>query len=381
MTTYDSVISHLFSLGNSAKRKQDLEGSRKLAAALGNPQNNYPTVHIAGTNGKGSVANKIAEALRLEGYRVGLYTSPHLFTYRERIIVNQEMISEEEVVTGLMRLFELAPESQFFELTTLLAFDHFAKKNVDIAVIETGLGGRLDMTNIIYPLLSIITTIDFDHQEILGSTLEAIAKEKGGIIKDKTPLILGAMANFPILRKMAHAKQAPLYLIPEDENEDIAYKALEILHPYFPTSPLAKMKGIAKLPPCRFQMVEENILADVAHNPSAFRRLFSEIRKRFPTRKIALLLALSKDKPLEPLIPLFKKYVEEIALFSSRHARLKNPKELEKGLKDGGYYNVEVFEAAPAALKHLINGENNRLVTIAGSFYMMEETLVSLVTI
>ncbi|WP_420422580.1 bifunctional folylpolyglutamate synthase/dihydrofolate synthase [Simkania sp.] len=381
MTTYDTVIDHLFSLGNNPKRKQDLEGTRKLAAALGNPQDKYPTVHIAGTNGKGSVACKIAEGLRLEGYRVGLYTSPHLFTYRERITVNQEMISEDEVVSGLQRLFELAPTSQFFELTTLLAFEHFAIKNVDIAVIETGLGGRLDMTNIINPLLSVITTIDFDHQEILGPTLEDIAREKGGIIKEKTPVLLGAKANLPILRKMAHTKEAPLYLVSEEENEEIAYKALEILHPHFPTSPLAKMKGITKRPYCRFQMIDERTIADVAHNPSAFSRLFTEVRNQFPGRKVALLLALSKDKPLEPLIPLFKEHVEEIALYTSEHERLKNPKELERGLISGGYHNVKVFEAASAAFKHLINGENNRLVTIAGSFYMMEETLASLITI
>jgi len=381
MTTYDTVIKRLFSLANNAKRKQSLSQTQKLAEALGNPQDKYPTVHIAGTNGKGSVAYKIAEALRLEGYRVGLYTSPHLFSYRERITVNHEMISEEEVIVGLEQLFELSPKSQFFELTTLLAFDHFAKKNVDVAVIETGLGGRLDMTNIIHPLISIITTIDFDHQEILGSTLEAIAREKGGIIKEKTPVVLGAKANLPVLRKMAHTKKAPLYLVSEDENEEIAYKALEVLQPHFPTSPLAKMKGIAKRPRCRFQVIDKRVVVDVAHNPSAFKRLFAELCNQFPGKKIALLLALSKDKPLEPLIPLFKEHVEEIALFPSNHERLKDPKELERGLKAGGYQSVKVFEAAPAAFKHLINGENDRIVTVAGSFYMMEETLASLVTI
>jgi len=377
MTAYEALIERLFSLNCLPKAKGNLSNTRELAADLGNPQDSYPTVHIAGTNGKGSVAFKIAEALRMGGYRVGLYSSPHLFTYRERIRINQEMITEDEVVQGLEKLFELVSVPQFFELTTLLAFEHFAKNHIDVAVIETGLGGRLDMTNIIHPLLSVITTIDFDHMEVLGETLEAIAAEKGGIIKEKTPVVLGPHANRPILREIARSKKAPIYLTDEIENEGIAYKALEVLSPRFPLSPQVKLAGIAKRPPCRFEIIDENIVLDVAHNPSAFKRLFMQIKEHFPGKPIGLLLALSKDKQLEPLIDLFKESVAEIALFRSSHMRLKDPHEIAQWLARGGYHRYKVFEAAPAALKHLINGEkkHNRVVTVAGSFYMMEEVL------
>ena len=183
MSRYHELTDLLFSLRGSSDSAPPIH----LAQAIGNPQNDFPSIHIAGTNGKGSVASKIAESLTLAGYRVGLFTSPHLFTYRERIQINGELISEEEVVEGLEKLFKIAKTPSFFEMTTLLAFDYFSKMEVDIAIVEAGLGGRLDATNIVRPILSIITSIDFDHTEILGETLDEIATEKAGIIKKDVP--------------------------------------------------------------------------------------------------------------------------------------------------------------------------------------------------
>jgi len=381
MTTYDALIKHLFSLSRGLLGKSDLMAPKALAAHLGNPQDCYPTIHIAGTNGKGSVACKVAEALILAGYRVGLYTSPHLITYRERIMVNREMISQEEVVEGLEKLFkwtkELQMQPSFFELTTHLAFRYFAEKKVDIAVIETGVGGRLDATNIIKPLLSVITTIGFDHEEALGRTLNAIAAEKGGVIKEKTPVVLGPNANLPILKSIAQLHKAPIHLVKqkEDENQDIALKVLKLLSTRFIISAKAMLEGIQKQPRCRFEILEDRIVLDVAHNRSAFERLFQRIKKRFPNRPIYLLFSFSKDKDLDSLTGLFKENVEQIGLLSFAHVRLRDPHEIGHKLKEGGYPSWSIFDAAETALTTLLDRseKHNGIVLVAGSFYMMEE--------
>lgn len=373
MSNYDALIEKLFSFSFRRIRK-NLDSIRGLAALLGNPQDHYPSVHVAGTNGKGSVSFKMAKALHLAGYRVGLYSSPHLFSYRERIRVNGEMISKEDVCEGLEKLFTLSQNPQFFELTTLLAFSHFSAKNVDIAIIESGLGGLLDTTNIIYPILSVITTIGFDHQEILGETLEAIATQKGGIIKESTPILTGPCANFSVLREIAQSKKAPFYSLEQGDNEAIAHKALELISPSFAVDAQLKAKAITANPPCRFE-VRGNIVLDVAHNPSGFERLFAQIKKRFPNKTFSLLFSFSKEKDFRPLIDLFKKDVGEIALFHSSCLKLKSPLEIAKDLEEGGYHKWKVFAKASHALEYLKNENTDPIITIAGSFYMMKEIL------
>lgn len=173
--------------------KPGLDTSITLDNVFGNPHLRFPSIHIAGTNGKGSTAHTLAAILQSAGYRVGLYTSPHLVDFRERIRVNGEMISHNAVINFVNRYqsLNLDCKPSFFELTMTMAFEHFANEKVDIAVIETGLGGRLDSTNIITPILSIITNISFDHTAFLGDTLAAIASEKAGIIKRHIPIIIG----------------------------------------------------------------------------------------------------------------------------------------------------------------------------------------------
>lgn len=176
--------------------KPGLDTSRRLDDMAGNPHRNYRTIHVAGTNGKGSTAHTLAAILQSVGYRTGLYTSPHIYDFRERIRVNGEMISEEAVVDFVGRWIETRDsnpdlEPSFFELTSTMAFEYFARENVDIAVIETGLGGRLDSTNIITPILSVITNISLDHTSLLGDTPAQIAREKAGIIKPGVPVVIG----------------------------------------------------------------------------------------------------------------------------------------------------------------------------------------------
>jgi dihydrofolate synthase / folylpolyglutamate synthase len=197
--TYKETIDYLyaklpmFSRIGAAAIKKDLHNTLALCQALGNPHSKFKTIHIAGTNGKGSVSHMLAAILQTAGYKTGLYTSPHLHDFRERIKVNGEMVSEDFVIDFTQRMqgqVELL-EPSFFEITVAMAFEYFAEQQVDVAVIETGLGGRLDSTNVITPELSIITNIGWDHMNLLGNTLKQIAFEKAGIIKKNIPVVVG----------------------------------------------------------------------------------------------------------------------------------------------------------------------------------------------
>ncbi len=214
MLTYDNSIEFLYTqipifqrIGANAY-KPGLDTARSLDDAFGNMHTRYPSIHIAGTNGKGSTAHTLAAILQSAGYKTGLYTSPHLVDFRERIRINGEMISKEYVTDFVERYrnMHLACQPSFFELTMTMAFEYFAKNKVDVAVIETGLGGRLDSTNIITPILSVITNISFDHTSFLGNSLTAIATEKAGIIKHKIPVVIGE-AQGEIKEVFAHKAQ------------------------------------------------------------------------------------------------------------------------------------------------------------------------------
>jgi len=219
--TYQQTIDYLFaqlpmySRIGAAAYKEDLHNTIALCNALDNPQTKFKSIHIAGTNGKGSTSHMLAAILQQAGYKTGLYTSPHLKDFRERIKINGEMVAQDFVVDFVerTRLVSQAIEPSFFELTMCMAFDYFAKEKVDIAIIETGLGGRLDSTNIILPILSIITNIGYDHMNILGNTLEKIAAEKAGIIKQNTPVVIGEYLaeTKPIFIEKARQCAAPIY--------------------------------------------------------------------------------------------------------------------------------------------------------------------------
>lgn len=220
MNTYTEVIDYLYSRlpmftrdGSSAYKK-DLERTIALCDAVGNPQNKFKTIHVAGTNGKGSSSHMLAAILARAGYKTGLYTSPHLVDFRERIRINGAMIEEQFVVDYVNSQQELIEEIQpsFFETTVALAFDYFAKEEVDVAIIEVGLGGRLDSTNIISPEVSLITNIGLDHIDILGNTIEEIAREKGGIIKANTPIVISETneETAPVFKSIANALEAPI---------------------------------------------------------------------------------------------------------------------------------------------------------------------------
>ncbi|WP_160067223.1 bifunctional folylpolyglutamate synthase/dihydrofolate synthase [Sphingobacterium bovisgrunnientis] len=220
MHTYTEVIDYLYSRlpmftrdGASAYKK-DLDRTIALCEAVGNPQEKFKTIHVAGTNGKGSSSHMLAAILASAGYKTGLYTSPHLVDFRERIRINGEQISEQFVINYVNSQKDLIEEIQpsFFEATVALAFDYFAKEQVDIAIIEVGLGGRLDSTNIISPEVCLITNIGMDHMNLLGDTLEEIAGEKAGIIKPNTPVVISETnpITAPIFEAKAKLEDAPI---------------------------------------------------------------------------------------------------------------------------------------------------------------------------
>ena len=232
MMTYEETVEYLFHVtpvfektGASAY-KEGLSNTHALDEHFGHPHRQFKTIHVAGTNGKGSCSHTLAAILQSAGYKVGLYTSPHLVDFRERIRINGQCISKEYVVDFVEqeRSFFEPLHPSFFELTTAMAFKYFAEQAVDIAVIEVGLGGRLDCTNIITPVLSIITNISFDHTQFLGNTLAKIAGEKAGIIKKNVPVVIGETTpeTLPVFQKKAAAKSAPLHLA----------EAFEVAHDY-----------------------------------------------------------------------------------------------------------------------------------------------------
>lgn len=226
--TYEETIQYLFNSAplfqhvGGAAYKEGLSTTHILDAHFNHPHNQYKTIHIAGTNGKGSCAHTIAAILQHTGLKVGLYTSPHLVDFRERIRINGEMMPQQYVIDFVEkeRSFFEPLHPSFFELTTALAFKYFAEQHVDVAVIEVGLGGRLDCTNIISPILSVITNISFDHTQFLGNTLAQIASEKAGIIKHKVPVIIGECnaETRSIFEHKAHEVEAPI-LFAEDNKE------------------------------------------------------------------------------------------------------------------------------------------------------------------
>lgn len=238
MMTYQQTVEYLYSrtpvfehVGASAY-KEGLSNTLALDAHLGHPHRQYRTIHVAGTNGKGSCSHTLAAMLQAQGYRVGLYTSPHLVDFRERIRVNGQMISRQRVVDFVHdeRSFFEPLHPSFFELTTALAFLYFAEQHVDVAVIEVGLGGRLDCTNIITPLLSVITNISFDHTQFLGNTLALIAAEKAGIVKPGVPVLIGE--NRPETRSVftVHAQEAGASIVFADDEPEVMSSTADLQH-------------------------------------------------------------------------------------------------------------------------------------------------------
>ncbi len=335
-----------------------LDKAWELVDAFGLPE--LPMIHVAGTNGKGSVTTKIGKAYELQGFRVGVYTSPHLFTFRERIVINGEMISEEDVREGLREIFSSGIEATYFEILTFLAFNYFSRQRVDIAVIETGLGGRLDATNVITPILSVITSISEDHMPLLGTTLDEVAAEKAGIIKPGIPVVIGPRAQYKAIMEKADE----LYIAKEvegdfdDQNSEIARLALEVNGIDCPEALKARLR-------CRFEQVG-NVIYDVAHNVDGFKALFKAMELHFPGESITAIVGMSKDKNVEKCFRVLVEHCKHIHLVEADSPRAATKEELAAILDQMNYkaYTTGTIEEG-------INTADR--IVVCGTFFIMKD--------
>ncbi|GAB5411937.1 MAG: hypothetical protein ChlgKO_10510 [Chlamydiales bacterium] len=300
-----NFIEHISQLQRGRVNGRSLEVSHKFKEFLFDPDRAYPIVHIAGSNGKGSVAVKMARALEISGYRVGLFTSPHTHCYSERIRINSEEIALEVVEEIGRDLLDFAEanylEPTFFEISTWIAMEYFRRNKVDIAIIEAGIGGRLDSTNAIEKrLLSVIASVSLEHKEVLGNSLEDIAKEKAGIIRDND-VVLGPTANCPEILAIAEMRGATVHLTGaglhyEIENQNVARKGLELLKKRFAIPENAIAQGLLAKLPGRFELLEPGILCDAAHNAAGLRALLHLLEMAYPTSNFRFGIALSNNK-------------------------------------------------------------------------------------
>jgi dihydrofolate synthase/folylpolyglutamate synthase len=378
MTNFLKTLSEKF---GKMGMKLGLENMQKLDMAFHFPSRKFSSIHVTGTNGKGSVTTKIAFCLQKSNLKVGLYTSPHIACYRERIRIDGQMICESEAEGHLTAIFETAKtlkiEPTFFECMTMVAFLHFAKNNCDVAVIEVGMGGKYDATNILKPLLSIITTIELDHTRYLGKTLADIAEEKSGIIKPKCPVLVGPKAGqHSIFSKVATTQNSPYHELKgtfenyEMENRAIAQKALELL----PFENISK-EGLEITPPCRFEIFNGHIVLDVAHNPGGFNALLNRLNTQFPEKKIRLLLGLGMDKEIIPILELLSKNVHFIHLTEAKSERAAKAEQLAGLLLNLNFQNhiVETNIRKAFAEAKRLACENDEVLVVCGTFYIMAE--------
>ena len=432
MSQKDSIqdlLHYLFSLHRFGI-KPGLERIQFLLSFLDNPETLYPCIHVAGTNGKGSVCSILASILQSAGYKTGLYTSPHIRLFNERIRINGECIPDVDIARLASKLMpEIEKEhTTFFEVTTAMAFAWFAEQNVDIAIIETGMGGRLDATNVMEsPLATIITSIDLDHTEYLGSDLLSIAGEKAGIMKKGSPVIIGEsrieLQSF--FKSFAIHKQASSCIIIDEKsavhtvlyNRDLsmhidlsignqkyvevkseraglhqirniqtALLALHEISELFPCDELSIRKGIEFTSLIsgidgRIQLLQTNppVIIDVGHNPACIKRLLETIDMcGYSHNKWQIVFGAMSDKPIQEMLGLFAPYCDVLLACSPNIERAMPASQLALLSKDF-IQDTEYFQSVAEAVYKGIDSKKPLLIT--GSFYLAEEAFHALDTI
>lgn len=380
--------------------KKDLTNIKLFVEHLKHPEKNFKSIHIAGTNGKGSVSNMLASIFQEAGYKTGLYTSPHLKDFRERIRIDGEMISEKEVVDFIANNQDFLNLQQlsFFEMTVGMAFEYFSDQQVDIAIIETGLGGRLDSTNIINPEISVITNIGLDHTAMLGETHAEIAFEKAGIIKAKTPVIIGQKTEMTssIFKTKAEEMQAPL-LFAEDKN--YATYETDLKGSYQKQNIQTVLCAIEKLQELNWKISIENIknglanvqrnvgfqgrwqqlgsnpkiICDTGHNKEGLTFVLEQLQKE-SFQKLHIVLGVVNDKNLESVLPLFPKD----AIYYFCQANVPRALSAEILREEADKYNLK-GEAYPT-VKQALNAAKNQaspedLIFVGGSTFTVAEII------
>jgi dihydrofolate synthase/folylpolyglutamate synthase len=392
-----------------------------LMEELGNPQNTYPIIHVAGTKGKGSVSALCASALQAGGYKVGLYTSPHLLDYCERIQVNGEPISHEfliEMVEQIKPAVAKTPKLTTFEITTALGFLAFAKQGCNAAVIEVGLGGRLDATNIVTPKVSVITSLSYDHTAVLGDTLTKIAGEKAGIIKDGVPVVSSQQKDeaLEVLNRVVKQKESKFILVGKDvtfekvsssldgqniriennlqsstldlqlpllgehqiENAAVAYAALKASG--IELSDKAIQKGFSQVKwRARFEIVRHHppVVIDSAHNRNSALRLRETLDEYYPNKSIIMIFCVLEDKDLTGMLKELKPRLDHVIATKADHPRAPSAESIAEQVKLVGI-SVEVITPVASALERALDmaGEE-KLVLSAGSVAFAGEVIAA----
>ncbi len=384
----NETIEWLFSKRENSDERYSLDRMVTACRALGNPEKGLRCIHVAGTNGKGSVCTKLAKAFELSGSIVGLFTSPHIASFQERICVQGVPISEEAIEAGVSTIRNVCSDAlSFFEITTLLAFLWFREQGVQIAVIETGLGGRLDATNVCHPELCVITSISLDHTGRLGETIEKIAVEKAGIIKEHVPVIIGPrVPKEAIARAISRFHSPQIFQVDgtwedfDDENSAIAEAAMKMEC----ISPEIIAKAISVRPPCRFEEVPRShilqrwkeapkaIILDVAHNPDGIQRLLMKARATFPNSRFCFLLAVCRDKDVHEMISLLQKDAATIVCTESSSPRALLACELSAIVRQYGIEATEVADPKEAlSLAVHISASAQLPLFVTGTFFLM----------
>ena len=406
--TYPEVLTYLYNslpvyqrIG-AAAYKANLDNTLALAQCCHYPEKKFKSIHIAGTNGKGSTSSFLASIFTEAGYKTGLYTSPHLIDFRERIRINGVMISEEAVMDFVLNHksdFERISPS-FFEMTVALAFDYFAREKVDIAIVEVGMGGRLDSTNIITPEISVITNISKDHTAFLGNTLEAIAGEKAGIIKPHIPVIIGETQpeTAPVFKTQAGLKNAPIIFA--DQNTDVydfeiplkgIYQQKNIKTVYaavrqinlqnrFNLSEDAVKRGIQNVVKNtglqgRWQIIKSKplVVCDTGHNAAGIEQVTAQIEQT-PHQNLHIILSVVNDKDLSSILPLFPKNAQYYFTQSSVPRALP-VQELATAAHAFGLNGISYPDVSSAYFAAEQNATEEDMIFIGGSTFTVADFL------
>lgn len=367
--------------------KLGLEGITRLLTESGALPCSACVIHVAGTNGKGSVCAMAEAVARCGNIRTGLFTSPHLVRFNERIRINGIMISDEEVERHLSRLFDITAnwehQPTFFEMTLALAMLHFREKNAELIILETGMGGRLDATNAVPKHVAVITPIGLDHAQYLGHTLAEIATEKGGIIQRKTPVVSARQEDevCRVLNACARAQDTRIRYVMNPApwecrlcgdhqrmNAALSLAALEAAGYHFPDTVLAE--GLRTVQWAgRFEEVFPGVIMDGAHNPHAARVLANTWQKKFPQQKARCVFAASADKDIRGVVDLLKPLVEEWILPPVDSPRISPPEETARILNEAGITAYRTILALADAFEVLQDA--SRPVLICGSFFLL----------
>jgi len=402
--TYLEAIQFLYDLRLFGS-KLGLANTFKLAALAGKPQNQLRFIHVAGTNGKGSTCAMLESMYRAAGLRVGLFTSPHLVAFGERIQVNRELITPQQVVRSvvavqpLLKEFPPGEHPTFFEVLVVMALRHFVSEKCDLVIWETGLGGRLDATNIVTPLASVITNVQYDHQKWLGNTLASIAAEKAGIIKPQVPVITAAEGEpLKVIREVALRQRAPLRMVAQKDlrlrlledtllplrgghqrwNAAVAIATVETLKEKIPVSAEAIRSGLSCVNwPGRLQLLEDRsgrkILLDGAHNIAGAETLKIAFQKEFAVARCTLILGLLGDKDVRGICQILAPVAAQIFLVPVSSERTAAPAGLQEFCRQANP-NAEtiVCDSLRSALEQ---SAAESFVLITGSLYLVGEAL------